>query len=266
MKLKHQILFFLTGTIDYLKGREEAIFRPYSSIYGYFPDRSKSSIRRTIKNLLKSGNIVKIVEDGIPKFKITSLGKIKLTSEIPALSFGRVKWDGFWRMLIFDIPEKEKKLRDILRGRLKEFGFGKWQKSVYISPFDIGKEVAEFIKSHGLEEYAFILESKKILAGGQRELARVVWDLDNLQARYLELLGLCGELNTLLKRREVEKTKVKDLWQKLRDLHSDILVEDPGLPKGLLPPDWLREEAERLFNKISQTISQETERDQKLKN
>jgi len=50
------------------------------------------------------------------------------------------KWDGKWRVLIFDIQDKHKIKREALRGKLKELGFFKLQKSVWVCPYDFEKE------------------------------------------------------------------------------------------------------------------------------
>lgn len=51
------------------------------------------------------------------------------------------KWDGEWRIIIFDIPEKFKKAREALRGKLKELGFAKLQQSVFVSPYECEDEI-----------------------------------------------------------------------------------------------------------------------------
>jgi DNA-binding transcriptional regulator PaaX len=45
-------------------------------------------------------------------------------------------WDGKWRILIFDIPEKRRWLRDRVRDTLLAVGFKRLQKSVWVYPFD----------------------------------------------------------------------------------------------------------------------------------
>ncbi|MEW6408003.1 MAG: hypothetical protein AB1465_04905 [Patescibacteria group bacterium] len=50
------------------------------------------------------------------------------------------RWDGKWRILIFDINEKWKIVREALRGKLKELGFFQLQKSVWICPFPCENE------------------------------------------------------------------------------------------------------------------------------
>ena len=46
------------------------------------------------------------------------------------------KWDGKWRVLIFDIPEKKKAIRERIRYTLTDIGFMRLQDSVWIYPYD----------------------------------------------------------------------------------------------------------------------------------
>lgn len=46
------------------------------------------------------------------------------------------RWDGLWRVLIFDIPEKRKRLRDQVRRMLLAIGFTRVQDSVWLYPYD----------------------------------------------------------------------------------------------------------------------------------
>ncbi len=46
------------------------------------------------------------------------------------------RWDGKWRMLIFDIKEERKGTRDKIRFTLKRIGFLRLQDSVWVYPYD----------------------------------------------------------------------------------------------------------------------------------
>ena len=46
------------------------------------------------------------------------------------------KWDGKWRVIIFDVPEKRRLLRNKIRNTLKIIGFKQLQQSVWIYPYD----------------------------------------------------------------------------------------------------------------------------------
>ena len=51
------------------------------------------------------------------------------------------KKDGVWKLVIFDIPEKHKYVRNVLRAKLKTLHFKKWQNSIWASPFALDEEI-----------------------------------------------------------------------------------------------------------------------------
>ena len=51
------------------------------------------------------------------------------------------KWDGRWRILIFDIKDKQKIKREALLGKLKEWNLFQLQKSVWVCPYNFFHEV-----------------------------------------------------------------------------------------------------------------------------
>lgn len=46
------------------------------------------------------------------------------------------RWDGKWRVIIFDIPEGKKRVRQQIRHTLQAIGFHRLQDSVWIFPYD----------------------------------------------------------------------------------------------------------------------------------
>lgn len=55
------------------------------------------------------------------------------------------KWDGKWRIVAYDIPERFKPLRDAVRLTLKNAGFVKFQDSLWIFPHEC-RELATLIQ------------------------------------------------------------------------------------------------------------------------
>ncbi len=53
----------------------------------------------------------------------------------------RSAWDGQWRLLTFDIPEKQSGIRQTFRRKLKELGFFHFQRSVFVFPFECEREI-----------------------------------------------------------------------------------------------------------------------------
>jgi len=75
------------------------------------------------------------------KFYVTEKGRIKIIKNILANKKENKKWDNLWRVIIFDIPEANRRERRFLRDELKWVGCKEVQKSVWITPFDVEKEL-----------------------------------------------------------------------------------------------------------------------------
>jgi PaaX-like protein len=94
----------------------------------------KDSIRVARNRLVRQGLLV---WEG-KKLRLTEKGCKRLNSwalkdyQIPKPK----RWDERWRVLIFDIPERRKGLRDKVRRTLETVGFVRLQDSVWIYPYD----------------------------------------------------------------------------------------------------------------------------------
>lgn len=55
-------------------------------------------------------------------------------------------WDQKWRVVIYDIPTRDKGLQLVIRDALKTMGFYQMQESVYLFPYPCYDEV-EFLRS-----------------------------------------------------------------------------------------------------------------------
>ncbi len=58
-----------------------------------------------------------------------------------------VRWDGKWRVVMFDVPERRKKIRDTLRMLLRSAGFVHFQHSAWIQPYPCD-ELVTLLRSH----------------------------------------------------------------------------------------------------------------------
>jgi DNA-binding transcriptional regulator PaaX len=96
----------------------------------------KYTIRRTLKKLEKSGEIILRTLDGKDFAQLTPEGRQKLRSLTLSADTNvmSMAWDGKWRMVILDVPESDKEKRNALRYILKKAGFVCLKNSVWISP------------------------------------------------------------------------------------------------------------------------------------
>jgi len=98
--------------------------------------RQIESIIRSRDNLIKKGllaiknNNLSITQNGKRYlFRYLSLGDNKKLNR-------NKKWDGKWRVLIFDIPENRRFARNSVRQALVSIGFMRLQDSVWVYPYN----------------------------------------------------------------------------------------------------------------------------------
>jgi len=159
----------IAGTITIAAGSPYFVLRLLSQIMkklgepGTEDGRKKKSIDSVFYRLKKQG-LIRIKYKGNQIYiSLTEQGKKKAGKyQINDMQIKPTKWDGKWRVLIFDIKEKQKIKREALRGKLKEMNFFQLQKSVWVYPFDFKKE-AEMLKEFfglGVDEIKIISDCK----------------------------------------------------------------------------------------------------------
>ena len=126
----------------------------------------KEDLRKEIRNLYRSKAIDrKENSDGSYTIVLTEKGNVKaLTYYLENIknNINRNSWSGKWTVVIFDIPEKLRKGRDLLREKIKEIGFYELQKSVWVFPFDCQDEINYIIEYFDLRKYVRIIMASSI--------------------------------------------------------------------------------------------------------
>jgi len=118
------------------------------------PRKAKLKFNRTLGGLVRDGKVT----HSSGRYSLTQKGTLELERrrfehyQFPTPK----KWDGKWRIVCFDIPEKNKRVRRVVQQKLVELGFYRLQDSVFVTPQPCG----EFLK---LAQQGFFL--KKHLRG-----------------------------------------------------------------------------------------------------
>ncbi|MBU0723095.1 CRISPR-associated endonuclease Cas2 [Patescibacteria group bacterium] len=162
---KKVILLLGGGLLLGLSRNPNNYFKILKAIGKEWGDIDKRALHRAIKNLYKS-KIIDVKEDknGVTTLVLTEKGKQKvLKYNLDKIIVPKMKkWDNKWRVVIFDIPESRKKIRDALRFHLKKMGFFEFQKSVFIHPFNCQDEIDYLIEFYGIRRYLRFLVAESI--------------------------------------------------------------------------------------------------------
>ncbi|MCX6763610.1 MAG: hypothetical protein NTZ97_02660 [Candidatus Moranbacteria bacterium] len=126
--------------------------------------KDKKKIYDTFYNLKKEDLIQFENRYGQLYISLTPEGKKKAGKyQIDDLEIKKPKrWDGKWRILIFDIENKKNIKREALRGKIKELGLFQLQKSVWVHPYSFYNEVSLLRQFFGLskDEMKMIIASE----------------------------------------------------------------------------------------------------------
>ena len=120
------------------------------AIHKYFQWRKKEAqfkyqAKTTLGRLERQG-LIYVEERGGKQYARTT----KTGEQLLALSKGMARarrWDKRWRVVLFDIPERRRAVRDGLRRFMSDYGFVRLQDSVWIYPHDC-EESIELAKAH----------------------------------------------------------------------------------------------------------------------
>ncbi len=164
--VKQKILLLLAGGIRLsLTRRPDAYFRIVKDIAKEWRKINHRSLRKSIRKLYQS-KLISCEEnaDGTIVMTLTAEGeKRTLRYKANDLSIKKpAKWDGAWRLVIFDIPEKHKQGRDALNEKLKKLGFYALQRSVFVHPYECKDEIDFIVELFNLAPYVRFIRTKDI--------------------------------------------------------------------------------------------------------
>ena len=146
------------------KTAEKAILREYEGLPAQAGKNTSYAINRSIKNMLSDGLVETFNSDHSQYFRLTSLGKQKLnniTLEAEG-SLVSTHWDGYWRIILLDLPEDRKSEREALRYLLKKASFICIKNSVWISMYPYENLFTNIKKDLGLTTEMMIMVTDKI--------------------------------------------------------------------------------------------------------
>ncbi|MFC4769409.1 PaaX family transcriptional regulator C-terminal domain-containing protein [Effusibacillus consociatus] len=221
---------------------------------------SESSVRGAILRMVNQ-ELLKVRKVGNKSYySLTDKAKRRVEEGVRRVySIRNHKWDGYWRIFTYSVPEEKRDLRNQLRKELSWTGCGLISNSTWVSPNPLEEQIMEIVKAYRLEPYTFLFSSSSIISHDHKEIIERGWNLEEIATEYqqfIEHYGIKyerlkeGAWNNTLTDREcfIERTALVHEYRK-------FLFKDPGFPLDLLPPNWSGIKARELFWNIHQLIS-----------
>ena len=106
-------------------------------------DKPRSARAVAISKLIAAGYLMREVRGNVRVLRITEKGKRYLERQRRLVPPTRPRtWDGKWRVVIFDIMEQHRSIRNRLRAELRSAGFILLQGSVWVYPYPCEEFIA----------------------------------------------------------------------------------------------------------------------------
>jgi DNA-binding transcriptional regulator PaaX len=169
-------------------------------------------------------------------FQVTAQGARLIAGGVNPEELWARSWDGKWRMVLFDVPQAQAKLRTQLRRKLRALRFGWLQNSVWLSPDPVSEFGRDLAKPQISAESLLVIEGRPVAGESDAELVMGAWDfsrLAKLHASYQKILRLrpgAGR-DARLEDWSAWVTTEQRAW-------AEIVHHDPFLPAALLPDGY----------------------------
>lgn len=160
-------------------------------------------------------------------------------SEKSTYSLMTEPWDEKWRVVSFDIPEKNRKLRDKIRYSLRQLGLKNLQRSLWISPLPVDK-FSDRIRKKLDDPRRLVILVGELKGVSSKKLVQRLWNLNAWRDKAMKLLDLMEEVD------KIDTKLEKKFWS--------LALDHPKIPIGLLPNNWP-------LNRLVATFTQKTNPD-----
>lgn len=213
---------------------------------------SEQSVRSTILRMTRGGWLQAERGNGKSFYSLTPEGKRLLdegAARIFQIDSTRAPWDGKWRLVAYSIPEAAREKRERLRRELGYLGFGPLTNALWLSPFDLRREVERLAESLDLKDCLEIYTAAHDGFSDQNALVARCWNLPRINARYAGFIEKYQPQYAACRANLAAIEPCESFARRFMLIHEyrRFPFDDPELPPELLPTDWHGLCAAKLF-------------------
>lgn len=208
--------------------------------------RTKQTLSSTLGRLTGKGWVTTTKDRlrGAHSYAITADGSAVVTKTLQHLKISDdSQWDSRWFFVLFNVPERQRKYRDILRNRLTHTGFGRVQNSLWVTARDVEFELVDLLSQDRLKGSVTILRPTLTSDDAEQLISAFEWDWLELNSQYSELMEL---MRAYLRKKDHPVLEAKLLVYH----YATLLQRDPKFPTHLEPSSYLRSKVHALYEKV----------------
>jgi len=220
---------------------------------GYEEHSHRSGSMRLIERLRHEEWIAARGRGARARFTITEKGRQRVRVVEPQPHWGR-GWDGYWRVVTFDLPETRRNDRKRLWQALRAHKLGLLQRSVWVWPHDVTPILHEIIKVEGVPECFCGFKSQELFLCTDKEIVASAWNWEEITQRHKGYLQhLVANEKTLREARDL--AELGRLARIEKEACEHAFLWDPLLPRSLWPEGYLGRAVHQRHQRLRQLIS-----------
>lgn len=215
--------------------------------------RSRAAFDMAVHRLQKTGALVVARRgNGERVFRVGANHDVPLA--LRPEPFWNGGWDGLWRVLVYDVPESERSLRDRVRRFLSRRRMGRLQASVWVSPWDVRPDYADLQTALGAHAVSFLFEARTVLGRKNSELVVGAWDFARIVTAQRSYLNASGKALAELESGALSPARAAAIARQDLLLYLSAMAGDPLLSRTLWPSAYLGGEALALHRRVEQSV------------
>lgn len=227
-----------TELLDSLAWYGEFVLTRGRSAWRHSSYTSRSAYWDAVRRLRKKGIVAYRRKGGRdPVLRVTPVDLADQAVHHPE-RWWNARWPGFWYVLVYDVPERNRSYREHLRRVLLQQRCGCLQGSVWISTRDLRPLFADLDEAAALGSMAHLLEARTVLGRGSSELVRESWDFDRIGWLHARYERECRTGLQRVKTSALDETQLANLAREEAAAYRIAMTLDPLLPRQLHPPDY----------------------------
>ena len=176
-------------------------------------------------------------------YQLTDAGRAAAMGGANLSAAWNLPWDGKWRVIFFDLPERDRKLRVQLWRWLRANHFGYLQGSVWVRPDPINQVEAVLTEFREDVEALTIMEAQCTRPNENEAIVQGAWDIEEINKRFQAYIKSYTLQPGQAARLRASQTALNQWLRTEKVAWRHAMRLDPLLPRELLPAGYLGEAA-----------------------